>query len=84
MLGTASLDALQKFAGKFRSAQAAVMGRFGRAASKPMCELITEVGAVFPKAMNGRIMLRAGVLPIISPRLIMSSTQENSPSPVGI
>ena len=40
----ASLGTSEKLAGKLRFTQTAVMGRFGRAALRPICELIAKGG----------------------------------------
>ena len=60
------------------------MGRFGRAASKPICELITEGGGASPKAVKDCLKWRELILPAIVPRLITSPAQTNYSAPIRI
>ena len=58
----ASLARLQKLAGRLRLAQAAAMGRFGRAALRPIYELIAQGGQATAR-VQGMFRLAGASLP---------------------
>ena len=82
--GTASLVAFLKLAYKVCLAHTAVMGRFGRAAVRPIYELIAVGGGAFPRAVKGGRRWWGLALPAIAPRLITSAAQKNDFAPIRI
>ena len=82
--GAASLASLQKLAQVRRLAQAAVMGRLGRAVLKPNYGHIAKGGVAISRTMERCLKWRGDIPPTEDPRLIMSSKQGNPQNPVAI
>ena len=80
----ASLARLQKLAGRLRFTQAAAMGKFGRAALRPIYELIAKGGGKLSPDFEECLGLRARVLPAITPRLILSRESQGVSEPFRI
>ena len=72
-----SLAEMQKAAGKLRFAQTMAMGRFGKAAMRPLYELIAQGGGPLTPAFLGCLRRRGQTLPNIAPRAI-KAPQEGS------
>ena len=81
---SASAAALRKLAGKLRSAPTAIMGRFGRAATKPVYELIAKQGGTCPQSVKDCHRCWEFALPAIFPRLIWCLRNINPANPVRI
>ena len=80
----ASLAELRKLAGKWRFAQEMVMGRFGKAALKPVYGLIARGGGTLPRGMKKCLRRWELTRPNIAPRLMTSSEQAEGSNPVSI
>ena len=77
----ASVAAPQKLAGKLCFAQTATMGRFGRAALKPIYELIAKESGATPRSVKGRPRRRAFALPAVAPRWVSSFASQRTGRP---
>ena len=80
----ASVARLRKLAGRLRFTQTAVAGRFGRAALRPIYDLISICGGKLSQEFTTRLRRRVRVLPTITPRLILSYEEPETPEPFRI
>ena len=80
----ASLARSQKLAGRLRSAQTAIMGRFGRADLRPLSDLIGRGGGIPSPDFKGLLRWWVLVLPAITPRLISSYQEPEDAEPLRI
>ena len=69
---SAALAHLQKLAGRLCFTQTAIMSRFGRAALRPIYELISKGGGALSRSFKQCLQWWVRVLPAIMPRLIVS------------
>ena len=78
---SAALAHLQKLAGRLCFTQTAIMGRFGRAALRPIYELISKNGGKLSRSFKLCLSWWVKVLPAITPRLIVSflETEDSEP-----
>ena len=60
----------QKLAGEISFSLTAITGRFGRAALKPIYELILKEGGPAPRGVKDSLRWWPSVLPAVSPRLV--------------
>ena len=81
---SAALAHLQKLAGKLRFTQTAIMGRFGRAALRPVYELISKGGGTLSRSLRQCLRWWVRVLPTITPRLIVSYVERGDSEPFRI
>ena len=81
---SAALAHLQKLAGRLRLTQTAIMGRFGRAALRPICELISKGGGTLSRSLKQCLRWWVRVLPTIMPRLITSYREREDSEPFRI
>ena len=81
---SAALAHVQKLAGRLCFTQTAIMGRFGRAALRPIYELISKGGG--PLSRSFKLCLRwwVKILPAIMPRLIASFLEAEDSEPFRI
>ena len=79
-----ALAHLQKLAGKLCFTQTAIMGRFGRAALRPIYELISQGGGTLTVSFKRCLQWWVRVLPAIMPRLIMSFREPEDEEPFRI
>ena len=81
---SAALAHVQKLAGRLCFTQTAIMGRFGRAALRPIYELISKGGGTLSRSFKQCLRRWVRVLPAIMPRLIVSFREPEDAEPFRI
>ena len=79
-----ALAHLQKLAGRLCFTQTSIMGRFGRAALRPIYELISQGGGPITGSFRRCLQWWVKVLPAIMPRLIMGFREPEEEEPFRI
>ena len=79
-----TLAELQKAAGKLCFDQTMILGRFGRAAIRPLHELIAQGGGKPARALSECLRRRRQILPNIPPRVIKAPPEVDEDRPVRI
>ena len=79
-----ALAHLQKLAGRLCFTQTAIMGRFGRAALRPIYELISQGGGTLTASFKRCLQWWVRVQPAIMPRLILSFREPEDAEPFRI
>ena len=77
----APVAAPRNFEGKLCSALTATTGRFGRAALRPIYELIAEEGGAIPRSVKDCLRRRASVLPTVDSSLVLSLRRRGPADP---
>ena len=80
----AALATPQKLAGELPFTQTAIVGRFGRAALKPIFELTAKGGGATPRNVEDLLGRRSSVLPTVAPKFISSLRQKEPADSVTI
>ena len=79
-----ALAEIQKDAGKLRFAQTMITGRSGRAAMRPIYELIAKGSGNMPQDMKDCLFWRELAFPNLAPRLIRSPSSQDTTYPIRI